>query len=118
MKTVDGNLVVRIMDLDPSEAAQIGKIVDEARDEGGYLHIEVRKPESWLDYCEEVYGTGFADELSGDVEAPTGHFYRVGRHIVVTDSQGFKYLSDHGSVGKAQSFFSELEDQYDAWVED
>lgn len=68
-----------------------------------------------LEQCEEVYCDGFADEVSGDVESPIGHFYRVHNCIVVTDSQGFSDLTEYRNESEAIGAFRELDESYSAW---
>lgn len=68
-----------------------------------------------LDALEAVYGYGFADELSGNVDSPVGHFYRVDRWIVVTDDRGFHSVWNYGSVGEAQHEFHILEEEFSKW---
>lgn len=63
---------------------------------------------------EEIYMDGCADEVSGDVESPTGHFYRVGSQVVVTDSQGFSDVTDYDSEVEAEWAFQELDESYRA----
>jgi hypothetical protein len=68
-----------------------------------------------LDQCEQVYMDGCADEISGDVEAPMGHFYRVGRFIVTTDSQGFHSLSEYADEETAHYEFEQAAVAYAEW---
>lgn len=71
--------------------------------------------EDILEQVEETYMNGFADEVSGDVEAPTGHFYRVGQYIVVTNSQGFKTIYDHRCEEEAEVQFDTMNEEYCEW---
>lgn len=71
--------------------------------------------ESVLDACEEYYGSGFTDASAGETECPTGHFYRVDRWIVQTDSLGFRELNTFDSEADAIKEFENLQAQYDAW---
>lgn len=64
------------------------------------------------EHLAELALDGVADEESGDVEAPTGHFYRVGRYVVVTDSRGFSELHDCGTAASAAAYFDGLELDY------
>lgn len=68
--------------------------------------------------CNEIYMHGFADEQSGDMEAPTGHFYRVARWLIETDSAGFDYLSEFITEREAQEYFHVLDMEYSAWDSD
>ena len=69
-----------------------------------------------LEELENIYGDGMTDEMSGDVGAPTGHFYRVGSQIVVTDEQGFRSVENYRDESFAQKVFSELDASYSRWV--
>ena len=69
-----------------------------------------------LKELEEFYGNGFTDEVSGDVESPTGHFYRVGIQIVVTDQFGFNYVSAYRSAMLASLAFAKMEEEYSSWL--
>lgn len=71
-----------------------------------------------LDACETIYGHGFADDTSGDVEAPSGHFYRVSRWIVRTDTQGFKTLESFTIESAARDAFAVLEREFAKWGSD
>ena len=71
-----------------------------------------------LAWCEAAFMDGTADEVSGDVEAPTGHFYRVENFMVLTDSQGFKYLGIHSTVALAEQHFQSLNTEYGDWLGD
>ncbi len=68
-----------------------------------------------LNACESYYLSGFHDELSGDSEAPTGHFYRIHRWIVTTNSQGFRFLDTFDTEDEAQKEFNNLEAEYSEW---
>jgi hypothetical protein len=65
-----------------------------------------------LDACEAFYLNGCADEMAGDVDAG-GHYYRVDRWIVRTDSQGFHYLDPYPTVEQAERAFSILSSDFD-----
>jgi hypothetical protein len=90
---------------------------------------------------------GWADEASGDVESPTGHFARLsivapdarraldafadvvsaygtpsldditGHFLVRTDSQGFLSIERYDSVTELKNNFEELESEYGRWDE-
>jgi hypothetical protein len=66
--------------------------------------------------CEAYYMSGFADEESGDVEAPTGHFYRVGRYLVTTDSQGFHSWDRYATERDAETAFGDADCEYAEWL--
>jgi hypothetical protein len=71
-----------------------------------------------LEQLEEIYMDGCTDEVSGNVEAPTGHFYRVGNQIVVTDSQGFNNVENFTHVEEAEVAFDERNEDFMEWDED
>ncbi|MBA3351734.1 MAG: hypothetical protein H0U23_04800, partial [Blastocatellia bacterium] len=58
-----------------------------------------------LNACEAYYMNGCFDELSGDSEAPTGHFYRIHRFIVTTFSDGSRYLNTLDNEDEATKEF-------------
>jgi len=76
------------------------------------------KVKTLMDALEDTYMNGFANEVSGDVEAPTGHFYRVERWIVTTDSQGFRDLWPFDSPAEARKEFQLLDEAYSKWDEE
>ena len=71
-----------------------------------------------LPWLEDVQLNGFADEQTGDVDAPDGHIYRVDRWTVRTDTRGFRLAEDHGSAEKARAIFSAYEGAYADWLDD
>lgn len=86
------------------------QLIAEARKNLGEPDLETVK-----EACEAFYGHGFADESSGNVEAPTGHFYRVARWIAVTNSQGFTDLHEFETEAEAKADFAERAAEYDEW---
>lgn len=66
-----------------------------------------------LEACEEFYGNGAADQVSGDVEI-FYHFYRVHRWIVTADSQGFHELETYDNEAEAIEAFKNHETEYSA----
>ncbi len=80
-------------------------------------NLEFHDPEYFgvLDACELYYMNGCFDELSGDSEAPTGHFYRIHRFIVTTFSDGSRYLNTLDNEDEATKEFKELEGIYSEW---
>jgi hypothetical protein len=70
---------------------------------------------SLLAALESFYMDGVADDVDGDVESPLGHFYRVDRWIVVTDSQGFHDVRTYANVDEAKSEFAKLQQEFDRW---
>lgn len=67
---------------------------------------------------EEIYMNGMADRVSGDVEAPTGHFYLVDCQIVTTDSQGFTGVETFGSNAEAEEEFNKRNKEFNIWNDD
>ena len=61
---------------------------------------------------------GFADAVSGDVEAPTGHFYVVDNFIVTTDNQGFTSMETFINEAAANLEFEQREGDYHEWAND
>ncbi len=68
-----------------------------------------------LEALETFYLNGTADEISGDVDSPVGHFYRVDRWIVTTDSQGFHSVWNYATIEAASSEFHRLDEDYSQW---
>lgn len=71
-----------------------------------------------LDALEAFAGNGSADEVSGNVESPTGHFFRVDRWIVVTDSQGFRDVQTYDTESEAEVAFRSMDEEYIQWAGD
>lgn len=69
-----------------------------------------------LQALEAFYMNGFHDEADGDAEASTGHFYRVDRWIVITDSQGFHTLLSFDKPSQAQEDFDRRSDEFTEWL--
>ncbi len=65
---------------------------------------------------EAFYFNGVTDEWSGDVDAPTGHFYRVNRWIVTTDERGFHNVISHATKIEAKYGFDVLVHEYSSWI--
>lgn len=82
--------------------------------------VNTRKVEAALTIfaLEFIYMDGCADQVSGDVEAPTGHFYRVGRQIVDTDSRGFHNYNSYTTEAEAEAEFDRLDNLYSEWLGD
>jgi hypothetical protein len=70
---------------------------------------------SALDACEAYYMNGIYDDVSGDSEAPTGHFYLEEHYIVVTDTNGNRELFKYGSVELAERAFNAFDQEYSEW---
>lgn len=71
-----------------------------------------------LEQLESFYMDGVADEVSGDVDSPTGHFYRVDRWIVRTDDRGFHDVTEYETIEDAKNDFASMDDQYSNWFND
>jgi hypothetical protein len=54
-----------------------------------------------MDACEAFYRNGSYDEVTGDVDT-IGHFYRIDRFIVETDSRGFSICNTYNTVWEAE----------------
>ncbi|HEY1249205.1 MAG TPA: hypothetical protein VGE97_09475 [Nitrososphaera sp.] len=67
------------------------------------------------DALEACYQNGSYDDIGGDVEAPTGHYYKIDQWIVVTDNQGFHKITEWPTVEDAEKHFDELEKEYEKW---
>lgn len=64
-----------------------------------------------LDALESFYMNGSADEQDGDADT-FGHFYRVDRWIVWTDSQGFHDVSTYATEEIAHHEFEQASIAY------
>ena len=69
------------------------------------------------DALEACYMNGNYDDIGGDVEAPTGHFYLCERWILVTDSAGNKDIRTFESTEEAEAQIIELQQEFDLWNE-
>jgi hypothetical protein len=86
-------------------------------DFGDDLYAEDNRQSATLAACEVFYGHGFSDDSLGSVE-DFGHYYRVSRWTVATDSRGFTDLTEHGSEAEAVQWWKTLEAEYDDfWTE-
>ena len=84
------------------------EIIAQARKAFG---AENEAPFALLDALESFYMNGGADETSGDVET-FGHFYRVHRWIVWTDSQGFHDVDTYDTEVEAIAWFAKYDAEY------
>ena len=82
------------------------------------IYAEVSEDTVLFDAAEEAYMTGFADEVDGDVEAPIGHFFRVGNVIVTTNTLGFKDAFAFLYEDDAKEQFRLLSRGYYYWLND
>lgn len=89
------------------------QIIKEAQENYGETGIE-----TLLDALEAFYLSGCPDEQSGEVEAPTGHFYRIDRWIVITDNQGFKEVLEFPYEQRAKEDFEEMCGEYVEWADE
>lgn len=79
------------------------------------IHVKVEPGESeWL---RNIWMFGSADEVGGDVEAPTGHYYRVDHSVVVTDSQGFHTTYEFATNESASAWVAQLDSEYNDWCD-
>lgn len=67
---------------------------------------------------EACYMNGFYDDMSGEAQSPTGHFYRIERWIVVTDNYGFSEVLSYYNDAKAKEAFELMENDYLYWLGD
>lgn len=95
-------------------------IADAIRIEGGPLQEGIANPGILLAALETIYMHGgvSSEDIGGDSEAPTGHFYRIERWIVSVDSQGFKDLTSFDTLAEAEDAFANLEDEFSKWDDD
>lgn len=70
-----------------------------------------------LDACEGYYMNGFYDDIGGDVDTAVGHYYRIERFIVRTDTQGFRECDEFHTIAIAKKAFAELETEYNKYDE-
>ena len=69
------------------------------------------------EYDRRLYMDGFADQSSGEVDSPeTGHFYRIGSRVTMTNDQGFSTCYRFGYLPQAVEFFEYLEEIYARWI--
>lgn len=71
----------------------------------------IANPGMLLAALEAFYMSGSADELNGDADT-FGHFYRVHRWIVWTDSQGFRDVETYDNEDEARQAYSAYETEY------
>lgn len=79
-------------------------------------YISITEYDKELAYAESCFGNGVADYVSGDVESPTGHYYRVECNVIVTDSYGFTCLYAYSSIDKARQAVDYLDSRYEQWL--
>ena len=60
---------------------------------------------------------GCEDERSGDVESADGHFARIARWLVVTDSSGFVTVTDCDTTDAARELFAAADHEYGRWLD-
>lgn len=58
-----------------------------------------------------ISGHGFADQTAGDTET-TGHYARVGRFVLTTDSAGFVDSLTFESDGDAADYLDEIDEMF------
>lgn len=74
------------------------------------------RPESMEDY--NFYLEGFADDITGDVESPSGHLYRIESRITCTNSQGFSETYIYANEDDAKKVFEWAREQYHSWLDE
>lgn len=84
----------------------------------GTLVERIGNPGKLLAALEHFYMNGSDDANAGDVESPTGHFYRVHRWIVTTDSQGFNDIETYDTETEAIVAFERIVEEYCQWAGD
>ena len=73
--------------------------------------LDERTPDLTLEEALEIiWGHGFADDWAGDVDT-TNHVFRVGRHVLETDGQGFKTVHSYGTEDAAQELIDFVRDR-------
>lgn len=98
------------------------EIIAQATENFGPLTEGIANPGMLLAACEAFMLNGCADESSGDADT-FGHFYRVHRWIVWTDSQGFHDVETYDNEDEAHEAFEKYESEWadiereDEWVE-
>ena len=90
------------------------ELVDQAIEAFG--NESVGHSDALIQACESFYMNGCADAVDGDVESPTGHFYRVHRWIVTTDNYGFKEIETYDTETEAIVAFEQRADEYTQWA--
>lgn len=88
-------------------------IIEQARTD-----LEAEYVNDLVEALEAFYGHGVADQSSGDMEAPTGHFYRVHRWVLTTDSHGFREVAEFDSESEARERFETLDEEFSEWGSD
>lgn len=93
------------------------EIIAQCKENFGWDTYSAGKPDNpLLHACETFYMNGCADAVGGDVESPTGHFYRVHRWIVTTDNYGFKDIETYDTETEAIVAFEQRADEYTQWA--
>ena len=64
----------------------------------------------------EIFLDGLADAESGEVEAPTGHFYRVFNRVTCTGEDGIGFTRFFLNYEDAIRFYDALLEQYAHWL--
>lgn len=65
---------------------------------------------------EACYMNGDYDDIGGEVEAPTGHYYMIENWIVITDDLGNKTVTAYPTEEEAEKVFDLLERDYTIWL--
>ena len=74
---------------------------------------EINSIEDALEAC---YMNGDYDEVGGDAEAPTGHYYQIDHWIVKCDNKGNKTVEAYENETQAEEAFELLERDFTKWL--
>jgi len=72
--------------------------------------------ETIKDALEACYMNGDYDEVGGDAEAPTGHYYQIEHWIVKCDDQGNRTVETYENEIQAEEAFELLERDFSVWL--
>ena len=97
------------IDLRPTSETQI--IVEAEQNFGPETFMQSRDSSPLVDALEAFYLHGCDDEHDGESDT-FGHFYRVDRWIVWTDSQGFKRVETYDTEDVAHRTFVGYSDEF------
>lgn len=96
------------------------EIIKEAEEAYGDLddYVRIGNPGRLMSALYAFSMNGSSDDESGDVESPTGYFYRVHRWIVTTNSQGFDDIETYDNEAEAIEAFNRRNEEYCQWAGD
>lgn len=98
-----------------SESDLITQAIETFGNIEGFIRIADGR-DDLLAACEAFYANGFADEFGGDADT-YGHYYRVNRWIVWTDSQGFHKVETYDNESDARFAFANYDSEYVATLD-